>query len=146
MSGLEHETKVVVEPASAAMEKAADDFFKLLYLDHEFEKAILTHTAPSFIEHNPDLPNSPQDQIKWFAERAAANPDKIAPEIEWNTRHVHRFIVKNYLIVHYWMSIGKADRGRMFADFWKFDGNKIVEHWDVVQPVPEKTMSGNPMW
>jgi len=44
------------------------------------------------------------------------------------------------------MSIGSTDRGRMFADFWRFEGDKIAEHWDVVQPVPEKTESGNPMW
>ena len=59
---------------------------------------------------------------------------------------MHRFIVANYLIVHYWMSVGPTDKGRMFADFWRFDGDKIIEHWDVVQPVPEETKSGNPMW
>lgn len=141
------ETKMVVDPASEKTEAAAEDFFRLLYVEHDFSAAMKTHVyEEKFIEHNSDLPNSPSEQVKWFEERAAANPDKIAPESEWQTRFVHRFIVRNYLIVHYYTSIGEKDRGRMFADFWKFEGDKIVEHWDVVQPVPEKTESGNPMW
>jgi predicted SnoaL-like aldol condensation-catalyzing enzyme len=137
---------LTLEPVSEEMRKAAEAFFILLYVDHDFVGAMRAHTASSFVEHNPDLPNSPEDQARWFEERAAANPDFFASEIDWKTRFVHKFIVSNYLIVHYFMSVGPTDRGRMFADFWRFEGNKIVEHWDVVQPVPEKTQSGNPMW
>lgn len=135
-----------VEPVSNAMSAAADDFFKLLYVDHDFIKAMRTHTAPSFVEHNPDLPNDPEDQAKFFEERHAADPEFFATEKDWNTRFVHKFTVGNYLIVHYFMSVGPTDRGRMFADFWRWQDDKIVEHWDVVQPVPVETVSGNPMW
>jgi len=138
--------EMAIEPASEAMQAAAEAFFKLLYVDHDFAGAMRGHTAPSFVEHNPELPNSPEDQARWFEERAAANPEFFASEKDWQTRFVHRFIVGNYLIVHYYMSVGPTDRGRMFADFWLWEGDKIVEHWDVVQPVPEKTESGNPMW
>ena len=135
-----------VEATSPAMEAAANEFFKLLYVDHGFVSAMRGHTDPSFVEHNPDLPNSPEEQAQWFEKRAAAHPEFYAAEEDWQTRFVHKFIVKNYLIVHYFMAVGPTDRGRMFADFWRFEGDKIVEHWDVVQPVPEKTESGNPMW
>ncbi|MEI9852484.1 MAG: hypothetical protein WDN24_18300 [Sphingomonas sp.] len=86
------------------------------------------------------------DAIGRFGERHAANPEFFASEAQWATRFVHRFTVANYLIVHYYMSVGPTDLGRMFADFWRFEGDRIVEHWDVVQPVPEQTRSGNPMW
>ena len=125
---------------------AASDFFDLLYVRHDFVSAVRAHLGPGFVEHNSDLPNSPEEQIAWFAERSAASPDKFAPESEWTTRFVHQMIVENYLIVHYFMQVSASDRGRMFADFWRFEGDKIVEHWDVVQPVPEQTMSGNMMW
>ncbi|MBL8552556.1 MAG: hypothetical protein JNJ73_21390 [Hyphomonadaceae bacterium] len=132
--------------AGDAMRVAAEDFFRLLYVEHNFPKAIRDHTGPGFVEHNSELPNDPEDQVKWFAERTAAAPDAYAPESEWQTRFVHKFIVGDYLVVHYFMSVGPEDRGRMFADFWRFQGGKIVEHWDVLQPVPETTRSGNPMW
>jgi predicted SnoaL-like aldol condensation-catalyzing enzyme len=128
------------------MRAAAEDFFRRLYVEHDFIGAIRNHAGAKFVEHNSHLPNDPEEQIRWFEERAKANPDAIAAEADWNTRLIHKFVVPGYLIVHYFMSIGPADRGRMFADFWNFDGDKIVEHWDVVQEVPEKTESGNPMW
>ena len=135
-----------IEPTSETMRKAALDFFDLLYVQHDFSGAMRGHVAADFTEHNSELPNSPEEQIAWFEERHAANPEFFASEADWNARFVHRFIVANYLIVHYFMSVGPSDNGRMFADFWRFDGDKIVEHWDVVQPVPEETKSGNPMW
>ncbi|MCW3836920.1 hypothetical protein ACFQ1E_13830 [Sphingomonas canadensis] len=143
MTAISH---VMDMPASDAMRASAERFFHLLYVAHDFRAAMEGHAGPGFVEHNPDLPNSPADQLRWFQERAEANQDTIAPESEWRTRFVHRFIVGDYLVVHYFMSIGPQDRGRMFADFWRFEGDRIVEHWDVVQPVPETTLSGNPMW
>jgi predicted SnoaL-like aldol condensation-catalyzing enzyme len=138
--------ELTLKPASEAMRNAAEDFFRLLYVEHQFAKAMRAHVAPKFIEHNAETPNDPEDQIQWFIERGAARPDQFAPESEWKSRIVHKLIVANYLIVHYHNTVSASDRGRMFADFWKFDGDKIVEHWDVIQPVPEKTFSGNTMW
>jgi predicted SnoaL-like aldol condensation-catalyzing enzyme len=138
--------ELTLQPASEEMRKAAESFFRLLYVDHDFVGAMRSHASPNFTEHNSELPNSPEEQIKWFSDRSAADPEHFAPESEWKTRFVHKLIVANYLIVHYFMSVSPNDRGRMFADFWRFDGNKIVEHWDVLQPVPEKTKSGNTMW
>lgn len=138
--------EIALEPASDVMSQAAESFFDLLYVQHDFGGAMRGHVAPSFTEHNPDLPNSPAAQLAWFEERHAANPEFFASEADWTTRFVHKLIAANYLIVHYYMSVGPSDRGRMFADFWRFEGDKIVEHWDVVQPVPETTMSGNTMW
>lgn len=138
--------QATIQPASESMRKSAEDFYDLLYVKHDFVGAMKGHVSPDFIEHNPDLPNSPDQQIQWFADRAAANPDKFAAETEWNTRLVHKFITGDYLIVHYFMSVSTKDKGRMFADFWRYEGDKIVEHWDVLQAVPETTRSGNPMW
>ena len=137
---------VTIGDVDEGMRAAAEDFFRKLYVEHDFIAAMRGHAVTAFIEHNSHLPNDPEEQIRWFEERAAANPDTIAAEIDWRTTFVHKFIVPGYLIVHYFMSIGPADRGRMFADFWRFEGDKIAEHWDVVQPVPEKTESGNTMW
>lgn len=140
---LRNQTYGGVDPA---MQANAEEFFQLLYVDHDFVGAMRAHAAPGFIEHNPDLPNDPEDQILWFEERAKAKADTIAPETEWTVKLLHKFILPDYLIIHYFMSIGPQDRGRMFADFWRWEGDRIVEHWDVVQPVPETTLSGNAMW
>jgi predicted SnoaL-like aldol condensation-catalyzing enzyme len=39
-----------------------------------------------------------------------------------------------------------GDLGMAVADFWRIADGKIVEHWDVVQEVPEKSSNDNTMF
>jgi len=38
------------------------------------------------------------------------------------------------------------DRGRAVVDIFRLEKGKVVEHWDVVQDVPEKPMNTNTMF
>jgi len=37
-------------------------------------------------------------------------------------------------------------RGLAIAELFRLKNGKIIEHWDVVQPVPQQTASGNSMF
>jgi predicted SnoaL-like aldol condensation-catalyzing enzyme len=38
------------------------------------------------------------------------------------------------------------DPGLAIVELFRLKNGKIIEHWDVVQPVPQKTASGNSMF
>ena len=48
--------------------------------------------------------------------------------------------------VHYLTKFKPEDRGYMAVDIFRVAHGKIVEHWDVGEPVPEKSANDNGMF
>lgn len=85
-----------------------------------------------YVQHNPQAGNGLQAVKDFFA--------PVGPvDVE-----VHRVIAEGDLVAvhsHYktWSMAG--------VDIFRLnDAGKIIEHWDVLQQVPEKTASGNDMF
>ncbi|WP_405820523.1 hypothetical protein OG241_33080 [Streptomyces sp. NBC_01390] len=50
------------------------------------------------------------------------------------------------MVAHSNLHLKPGDRGMAVADFRRVADGKIVEHWDVIQEVPEKSANGNTMF
>jgi predicted SnoaL-like aldol condensation-catalyzing enzyme len=85
-----------------------------------------------YVQHNPQAGNGLQAVKDFFAPVGPVDVD------------VHRVIAEGDLVAahsHY-KTFNMAG-----VDIWRFnDDGKIIEHWDVLQQVPETTASGNDMF
>ena len=52
----------------------------------------------------------------------------------------------DYVIVHVHAVRELGTRGSAIADIFKLENGKIVEHWDVIKPIPEKAANTNGMF
>jgi len=85
-----------------------------------------------YVQHNPQAGNGLRAVKDFFAPVGPVDVD------------VHRVIAEGDLVVAHsdYKTLGMAG-----IDIWRFDADgKIIEHWDVLQTVPETTASGNDMF
>lgn len=51
----------------------------------------------------------------------------------------------DHVVMHYRMTTLEDEQGTAVVDIWRMVGDQIVEHWDVVQPVPADEQVPNGM-
>ncbi|MDH0343598.1 hypothetical protein B0T40_14640 [Chromobacterium haemolyticum] len=133
----------LVAPA-VAMQRASSnkqlvvDFYNQFFNQHDLSAAD-RYIGDRYIQHNPSVKDGKQAFVEAFTERF-----KQAPERR-NT--IIRAVAEDDLVVLHVHSTSDAkDRGRALVDIFRVENGKIVEHWDVIQPVPDVSASGNSMF
>jgi predicted SnoaL-like aldol condensation-catalyzing enzyme len=93
-----------------------------------------------YTQHNPEVPkNGPEGFIQFIEVMFRKHPDlKVT---------VHRAVAdEDFVALHVHLKRHDRDPGIAVAEFFRVENGKIVEHWDEMQPIPEKTASGNSMF
>jgi predicted SnoaL-like aldol condensation-catalyzing enzyme len=57
-----------------------------------------------------------------------------------------RVVDGDFVILHVHSVREPGERGSAIIDIFKLESGKIVEHWDVIQPIPEKPANPNTMF
>ena len=52
----------------------------------------------------------------------------------------------DYVILHVHLVREPGTRGEAVVDIFRLDKGKLVEHWDVLQPIPENIPHSNTMF
>jgi predicted SnoaL-like aldol condensation-catalyzing enzyme len=124
-----------------ANKKTVIDFYNKAINQKDFAAASV-HLGDKYIQHNPLAADGPEG-LKAFLEFAKTN---LAT---YKTEFKRVFADGDYVIVHAHAKANPADpadRGTAVMDIFRLENGKVVEHWDVAQPVPEQAQNTNTMF
>jgi predicted SnoaL-like aldol condensation-catalyzing enzyme len=108
-------------------------------LNQKDADAALAYVGDRYVQHNPGAPDGPDGFRKFIAFLREKFPNSHS-EIK------RSFVDGDYVILHVHAVREPGTRGNAIVDIFKLENGKIVEHWDVVQPIPENPANNNTMF
>ena len=121
-----------------ANKKAVLEFYDKALNQKDFDAAS-KYFGPHYIQHNPGAPDGIEGFKAFIAMRKEKTPNAKS-EIK------RAFAEGDYVILHVQSVREPGERGVAIVDIFRLENCKIVEHWDVIQPIPEKTANSNGMF
>lgn len=106
--------------------------FLQLVASGEIRKAYEAYVGPDFRHHNPYFRGDAESLMLAMEDSAAKNPDKAFA--------VKQVIGEGDLVaVHSHVKQNQEDLGGVVVHIFRFQNDRIVELWDVGQPIPENS-------
>jgi len=97
------------------------------------------YIAPGYIQHSMLAEPGTQALKRWLDDRRLDSPD--------SRQTIHRtFVDGDHVIVHVQVERWPGDHGFAVVDIFRLEGGMIVEHWDVLQEIPENPINPNGMF
>ena len=114
-------------------------FYDLAFNQKKPADAIAKYVGTTYKQHNPTVADGPKAFIDFVTGFV-----KQFPQLKVNMK---RSIAEGDLVfVHSNLVPVPGQRGMAAADVFRVQNGKIVEHWDVLQDVPEKSANTNTMF
>jgi predicted SnoaL-like aldol condensation-catalyzing enzyme len=114
-------------------------FYDLAFNQRKPEDAVAKYLGSTYRQHNPMAGDGAAPFIGFVHWLASTSPD-----FRFDFK---RFIAEGDLVVvHSHLVPSKGARGTAVMDIFRLEHGKIVEHWDVLQEVPETAQNQNTMF
>jgi predicted SnoaL-like aldol condensation-catalyzing enzyme len=118
--------------------KIVTELYNAALNEKDFDKAS-KYLGSKYTQHNPIAADGPEG-LKGFI---AFLKDKF-PNNKSEIKRI--FADGDYVIVHVHAVREPGTRGNAIIDIFRLENGKVVEHWDVIQPIPEKAANNNGMF
>lgn len=131
---------VADENALASNKKLVVDFYTEVLLYGKAD-AIDKYIGDVYIQHNPNLADG-KEALRQLVESFPSKEKGASP-----TGEIVRVVAEGDLVVlhvknHDW----PEPNGGAIVDIFRVENNKITEHWDVIQAIPDSSKNNNTMF
>jgi predicted SnoaL-like aldol condensation-catalyzing enzyme len=122
----------------AANKKLVLAFYEQIIGRKDFDGA-LKYMGAAYKQHAPYAADGHAGLRAWLAGFKAAFPN-------------HRYEVKrvlaegDYVMLHLHGMGGPSPHGESVVDIFRVQNGKVVEHWDIIQPIPDTADNANSMF
>lgn len=136
-------TATQAKPCKMTPKEVVSQFMDEFYMQKKVRSSFEKWVDPGYIQHNPFAATGRDAAIAFLEPFVANNPSQKTK--------IHRIIADGNMVAvhsHGWNETGDAAAKRGFAvvDIFRVEGCRVMEHWDVLSPVPEASANTNTMF
>ena len=117
--------------------EVADRFIEVFYRQGRLVEAFRAWVHPDYIQHHPSSPTGRDGTIAALDAHMQRSPG-MSHEIK---RVIHG--EDGLVAVHYHFRHAPDQRGLAVVDLFRIADGYLVEHWDVIQPIPDPETAKN---
>ncbi|MDQ1231788.1 nuclear transport factor 2 family protein [Sphingomonas sp. SORGH_AS_0879] len=114
------------------------DFADRFYTRRDVAGAFQRYVVADYIQHNPGLADGRDAAV------AALAPKFATPGARFDVKRI--IVDGDMAVIHLHGRTNPDTPGGAVADIYRLKDGKIVEHWDVIQPMPTTARNPHPMF
>lgn len=117
--------------------KMVVDFYNEVFNKHNID-IIPKYVSEDYKQHNPFVADGRKAFMDFFKEDFVKNPNSSA--------EIKRVVAEGDTVaLHVYSRTNSQDKGVAIVDIFRIKDGKIVEHWDVIQEIPNEAANNNTM-
>ncbi len=113
-------------------------FADLLYRHRKIRAAFELYVCDRYVQHNPNIMDGREAAI------IALEPLFLSPEASFDIKRI--LVDGDLAAIHLHGRRSPVVKGGAVVDIFRLANGKIVEHWDVLQAIPDSSVNPHPMF